>query len=102
MKNRADLTAIEGFNTLSTDTSGNPCVWDNHYRCESCLEPDAEVTDDVDWIDPWSCQCNSKCPTCNREIEPYHSDWIGPEDSTLQALWEALPEAGSGGAFSTR
>lgn len=78
MKSRADLCTIEGFDSLETDTSGNPCVWLNHYN------PGTEY-----WCSAWSCQCDDD------GIEPYFSEWIGPADSTLRALWEALPEAGT-------
>lgn len=23
-----------------------------------------------EWVDYWSCDCNDKCPICNKEIEP--------------------------------
>ena len=23
------------------------------------------------WVDTWICTCNDRCPSCNREIEPY-------------------------------
>ena len=26
-----------------------------------------------EWEDEWDCLCNDKCPSCNKEIEPY--DW---------------------------
>lgn len=90
MKTRADLMTIKGFDSLAVDTSGNPCVWENRYRCNVC------TSETVEWDDTWSCMCNDKCPVCDAEIEPDESVWIGPSDSTLRALWEALPEAGSG------
>ncbi|HEX3861275.1 MAG TPA: hypothetical protein VHY35_06235 [Stellaceae bacterium] len=37
----------------------------NHYHCDDC---------DEEWDDEWSCMCNDKCPSCNKEIEPYKSD----------------------------
>lgn len=86
MKSRADLTTVPGFADLDLDTSGNPCVWENHYDCSACLNS---------WSDTWSCQCNDKCSECGAEIEPESSTWIGPESEVLKALWEALPEAGS-------
>jgi len=36
----------------------------NHYQC-----PD----DRTEWTDRWNCACNDKCPTCNKEIEPYEA-----------------------------
>lgn len=28
------------------------------------------------WQDLWSCACNDRCPTCNREIEPSNSKTV--------------------------
>lgn len=25
------------------------------------------------WEDTWDCSCNDRCPSCNKEIEPYES-----------------------------
>jgi len=36
----------------------------NYYHC-SCGE---------EWVDCWNCTCNSRCPVCNKEIEPFRSD----------------------------
>lgn len=36
----------------------------NSYRC-----PD----DGTEWEDTWTATCNDRCPTCNKEIEPYAS-----------------------------
>jgi hypothetical protein len=87
MKSRADLCTIEGFDSLDVDTSSNPCVWRNSYFCDTGCN--------IDWEDTWSCKCDDKCPSCDAPHEPEESEWIGPADSTLRALWEALPEAGS-------
>ncbi|WP_422451934.1 hypothetical protein [Endozoicomonas sp. ALC066] len=38
----------------------------NHY--EHCGE---------NWKMTHSCQCNDRCPVCNKEIEPYKSEVIG-------------------------
>lgn len=45
----------------------------NHYRCSCC---------GFEWQDRWSCECNDRCSQCNREIEPYKSDFT-PTDRTL-------------------
>lgn len=37
----------------------------NYYRCDDCGEA---------WEDEWSCVCNDRCGTCNKEIEPYKSE----------------------------
>lgn len=40
----------------------------NHYRCPS---------DGTEWVDEWDCACNDRCPVCQDEIQPYHSEDIG-------------------------
>lgn len=49
----------------------------NHYRCPACAH---------EWQDRWSCECNDRCSQCNREIEPYKSDFT-PTVRTL--AWAA-------------
>ena len=39
----------------------------NHYRCPTCQQ---------DWQDEWDCACNDLCPSCDKEIVPYHSDLL--------------------------
>ena len=36
----------------------------NHYKCPCGNE----------WTDIWSCQCNDRCSSCNKEIEPFESE----------------------------
>jgi rubrerythrin len=36
----------------------------NYYSCKDC---------GYRWNDKWDCKCNDKCPSCNKEIEPYAS-----------------------------
>lgn len=50
---------------LPTDTSGEPCRFLNHYRCDAC---------DEEWSDRWSCACDDDCPSCGTSISPYDSD----------------------------
>lgn len=38
----------------------------NFYQC-ACGEH---------WDDEWECACNDKCPSCDKEIEPYDSEEI--------------------------
>lgn len=83
---RADLMNIPAFVWLTTDSSGNPCVWSNNYSC-NC---DGEGTE---WSDAWSCQCNDECVTCGSETSAKLSNWIGPDEQHWQDLWAALPEA---------
>lgn len=40
-------------------------AWFNkHYECPC----------GATWSDEWSCECNDRCPDCNKEIEAYDSD----------------------------
>lgn len=41
----------------------------NYYFCESCNEG---------WEDVWTCACNDRCPSCNKEIEPEKSEPLKP------------------------
>jgi hypothetical protein len=34
---------------------------------------------DEEWEDTWSCACNSRCPTCDAEIEPYDYEALDAE-----------------------
>lgn len=38
-------------------------MYRNFYRCP-CGEK---------WQDDWDCKCNDRCPSCDKEIEPYKS-----------------------------
>jgi len=49
----------------------------NHYKC-----PD----DRTEWSDEWSCACNDRCPTCNKEIEPYESEEIDAPSEPLRSI----------------
>jgi hypothetical protein len=49
----------------------------NHYRCP---------VDGTEWSDEWSCTCNDKCPTCNKEIEPSESEDIDPPSEPLKSI----------------
>lgn len=37
----------------------------NHYHCSWC---------GCEWQDEWDCTCNDRCPNCDAETEPHHSD----------------------------
>lgn len=81
---RADLMAHPAFAGLATDTSGNPCPWENSYEC-----PDCGAT----WHDEWSCQCDDECPNCGlSDIAPYRSDWIAGADDAVWRIWDDLPD----------
>ncbi|CAM5769871.1 hypothetical protein [Bosea minatitlanensis] len=57
---------------LPTDTSGEPCRFLNHYRCDAC---------DEEWSDRWSCACDDDCPACGASISPFDSDEEEDEDA---------------------
>jgi hypothetical protein len=46
----------------------------NYYSCPCGMR----------WVDKWSCMCNDRCPTCNKEIEPYRSEEFPEDESDLQ------------------
>ena len=87
---RADLLARSAWAHMDADSSGNPCVWRNHYVCW-CGDDGLDTC----WADSWSCLCDDECPSCGRSISPVHSEWIGPSGLMARAFWEALPEAGA-------
>lgn len=69
----AILKPLEGYDAapVSTETAGddednpfNQNRFTNYYECDCGTE----------WQDNWSCECNDRCPQCNREIEPYKSE----------------------------
>lgn len=39
-------------------------AYENHYHCHHC---------NAEWIDEWSCQCDSDCPSCGCTFTPYES-----------------------------
>ncbi len=84
-RTRADLRSHPAFANLSTDTSGNPCVFCVQYHCE--------CGGGTSWSSEWSCVCDDECPVCGYAIEGAE-EWIGPSDPVAQALWEGLPDAG--------
>ncbi len=64
------------------DSDGNFCKYVNYYRCDhkGSLEENARASS---WVDQWSCMCNDKCPVCNHEIEPYHSEELPDPENGL-------------------
>lgn len=93
LQTRADLSEFDGFSHLDVDTSGNPCVFNNHYRCLVCVDKTDLSSQPTEWEEAWSCQCNSKCPNCGAEHEPYDSDWLASPSTIAKAMWSDLPEA---------
>lgn len=49
----------------------------NFYKCPY---------DGTEWEDEWDSMCNDKCPECNKEIEPYHSEDIIKEEESDVSL----------------
>lgn len=78
---RADLAQ---FGECKTDSSGNPCVWLNEYTCGSCGSI---------WNDRHSCQCDDRCPSCNRSNAPHTSTFCADVTEPLADLWSALLDA---------
>jgi len=59
------LRAFPPGSTITPALAEDAAPWyRNDYRCE-CGE---------EWSDEWSCMCNDRCPGCNKEIEPHHSE----------------------------
>ena len=61
----------------SDDDQAEAIRYLNHYRC-----PD----DGTEWTDQWSCTCSDRCPTCNKEIEPYESEEIDAPSEPLKSI----------------
>lgn len=34
----------------------------------------------VNWDATWSCECNDKCPVCDKEVEPFRSEEVFDQD----------------------
>ena len=47
-----------------------PTRWRMSYVCGRCRQK---------WEEVWVCQCNSRCPGCDREHDPYHVEGIYDE-----------------------
>jgi hypothetical protein len=96
-RTRADLEYNPAFVWLETDSDGNPCVWENHYSCQSC------TSESVDWHSAWSRQCDDDCPNCGATHSPEESHWLPANSAAVTApgepgdpvydLWDSLPEA---------
>lgn len=75
---------LESTESASQD-SDESTHWTNHYLCP-CGEK---------WEDRWDSCCNDKCPSCNKEIEPYISDdGSVPQEAIDTAYAKALNGAG--------
>ena len=49
-------------------------IYRNHYRCPC----------GTTWQDEWSCQCNDRCPECNKEVEPHESEELTPTSTSSE------------------
>lgn len=43
----------------------------NLYHCKDC---------DLTWSDVWNCQCDDKCPQCNKAYTPEKSEEVTTKD----------------------
>lgn len=87
---RADLAKDPLFAHLPTDTVGVPCAVMSHYTCQSC------TSEQIDWMQLWSCACNDECPNCGTETEPHTTEFLGgtsaDDEPEALALWNSLGE----------
>ena len=67
LRNLLDCVADVAHDEYGKDTLFLLSGFTNFYRCP-CGE---------EWESKWDCQCNDKCPVCNKEIEPYRSEDAG-------------------------
>lgn len=61
--------SVDGDDTddVDDDSDDDAIAYINFYECPCC---------GATWYTAWSCQCNDRCPSCNKEIEPKDSiDW---------------------------
>ena len=84
IESRADLCNLSGFSDLETD-DGVPMPFLNSYVHDGCKE---------EWPE-WEEHCTSgnvgsHC-ICYAEVFPRHSEWMGPDQPELIALWQELP-----------
>lgn len=85
---RADLAAI---GDVRHDSTGNPCVWENHYTCDHGPFGSGEP---ASWESRHSSQCDDNCPVCDADVSPHESKFMEGIPDALRAIWEMLPEAG--------
>ncbi len=57
---------------MKKDSDGEDCIYLNHYRCDTCIDP--ETGELIEWSDEWSCMCDDECPICGRDFSPYDSE----------------------------
>ena len=69
---------VEGFYKSSSVRLVPVTIFRNKYRHEDCRKQPG-----VEWEDTHDCTCNDRCPSCNAEIQPYHSD-------ELESKWKAI------------
>lgn len=59
----------------------------NYYRHTDCPEEPG-----IEWEDEWDCMCNDRCPACNAEIEPYHSEEVLRHTLKVKEALRAIAE----------
>lgn len=78
----ADIQAMaQPLTTTESDLDGSS-EFENHYLC-TCGEQ---------WQDTWSSACNDRCPSCNREIEPYASDDGSMTDEEIETALKRVAD----------
>lgn len=80
----ADIQAMaQPLTTPKTESDRNDSSeFENHYLC-TCGE---------EWQDTWSSACNDRCPSCNREIEPYASDDGSMTDEEIETALKRVAD----------
>jgi len=80
------IVTTSPINANQSDCETMPVRYLNHYRCPYCQQ---------DWQDEWDCACNDRCPSCDKEIVPYHSDLVdlNPEEICARSDQTPLPMA---------
>ena len=64
----------------------------NKEEMEPSFRNDYQCVCGCEWSDVWSCQCNDRCPKCNREIEPYASEDLTSNDAQPETKRFALAD----------
>lgn len=83
---RAVLLAGQGERSGVSHEARN--VWYmNYYRHTDCPEEPG-----IEWEDEWDCMCNDRCPACNAEIEPYHSEEVLRHTLKVKEALRAIAE----------
>ncbi|MCW3784294.1 hypothetical protein [Defluviimonas salinarum] len=90
IRTRADLAEMPAFGWHGTDVEGNPIVFRNRYEHRGCDVAAGRGDDAPSWTQDCSAPCPDRCHECGQSVEPRASEWIGPEEPALKALWTEL------------